>query len=174
MPASASLNPASLSQHIDALRAQLVKAMGEAGVKLRENPDNPRIQRLGGGNAFIVRFSELAKADAGRLDPFFHDWQAQYKYMHKLLDSRSFGAIADVIESGQTRERRDHPARRFAPEVVSRVREIFGDPAVLRNWSQTIGIRSGAADQANQSSQDADDVAIERAEPRQLARRPRP
>lgn len=172
MSAPAQSQSDTLAEHIETLRAQLLKAMDEAGDKLQGNADNPQIQRLGGGNAFTVRFSELAKADGGRLDPFFHDWQAQYEHMRKLLDSRSFSAIADVMENGQTRERRDHPARRFAPEVVSRVREIFGDPAVLRAWSQSIGVRGRTDSLETQKDQDQDDLGLDQAQSRRTDRRP--
>ena len=123
-------------------------------------------------NAFRVSFADMAKSDGGRLDPFFHDWLAQYREIQSMLDARRFSAIADVLEMGQTKNSREH-SRRFAPEVRERLLQIFGDPQLLRSWSVAVSASRAGIVSADVPAGDVSGAAIDRNEPRQLARRSR-
>jgi len=102
--------------------------------------DNPGIQRFPGAvNGYVTSLSTLksaknAKPPSGgpssastfRMDPFFHDWRAQYTMVKELVESRRFGAVKDLLEGKKI----EHEARGrvdLAPEVIENLSNVIGN-----------------------------------------------
>jgi hypothetical protein len=121
-----------LSTRLAHALALIDEAIVDASSKLGSGPDNPAIKRhsdVPGLNAFSIRLSDIMKggrSTSGKLDPFTHDWLAQYRYARELVEKRKFAALRDLL-AGQTYRDLSHGLRTFAPEVIEHIKAITGD-----------------------------------------------
>lgn len=152
------------------------EAIADAATRLGQQPDNPAIQRVGGATgAFVIRLSDMTTTKNLLTKPgeepkrvsrtswsvFDHDWLAQYRYARKLLETRRFSALREMLANGSYRDP-SHGLRFFAPEVIDNIKRITG---YLRNAvSLTDARRMGDALDMPEPDRSNIDVA----EPRQL------
>jgi hypothetical protein len=92
---------------IEDLQRQIDSIKESIAAKVRELPDNPRIQRLGDG-CFLIH-----RADIGQnWTPQHHDFRVQYERIivevNKLPISQIPGFFKRVIEEGKIRETGGH------------------------------------------------------------------
>lgn len=192
-PKVSSASGSTLSERLAAALALIDEAIVDASARLKGQPDNPRIKRIGdpekGASAFCINFSDVLQR-GNQWDVFTHDWLAQYRYARELIETRRFGALAELLSTGSYRDR-SHGRRSFAPEVIERVKAITGDLLLVVSLSNAVGLaraskavegsdESGAAPGGLAGPADENGivrrhigggVVVETAEPRQLARR---
>ncbi len=97
-------------------------------LKINSLPDNPNIQRLGGG-CFTMNFSEIAKAPVHRMSPEFYDFKEQHKTLCDIIDNTEVTTLPEklksIIDTGKYR-------------LKTRTTEYHFHPSVLKALSETL------------------------------------
>jgi len=125
------------SAELDALFVrgeQLKSAVRKAILDL---PDNPAVKRVGPDSRCFTLSSKAVFGDPKgnptmRLDPFYHDFKAQYEVIAQAVASceqaNVLKTVTAIAETGKLKKAGDNYYR-FNPAVVNRLRELLGMPA---------------------------------------------
>lgn len=111
------------------LKSELAELTKKAGVikmllqrKIKSLPDNPNIERLGGG-AFSMNISEVFKNKQTSLSPEFYDFKSQYNKISNELDKtdslKVFEKFEKIINEGKVGSTILHP------EVEQHLKQIL-------------------------------------------------
>jgi hypothetical protein len=89
-------------------------------------PDNPNINRIGDGNCFTIKFSELEKNEM-IFSAEYYDFKVQYKAIHRaLIDvslEHTIDRLFDIITKGSVTIGKHNI--RLNPEVVQNLKSII-------------------------------------------------
>lgn len=114
---------------------QKLKAISEKiQSKILELPDNPNIERLGGG-AFTMNISQVFASKTHNLSPEYYDFKYQYKKIAEVIERIEPSAVFEKLEricengkleyvgNGMHGSTRNHLT--FHPDVISYIKELI-------------------------------------------------
>lgn len=117
-------NLTSLLAQAEALTAQ---AVAQCAAQLRALPGNPAANSLSDTpRAFVMSSSAMFGNSGGRWDVFFHDWPSQYDEVAKLLESRNFAKVRELL-TGERVELARQGRTSLAPQVIENIRAVTGN-----------------------------------------------
>lgn len=90
--------------------------------RIKEIPNNPNINRLS-NLAYTIKFSQLGN----NWTAFYHDWEAQKKYIIDLIQSSNIKQLKNkidfILEHERTIIQSEHQS--FHPDFIKQIKPIF-------------------------------------------------
>lgn len=115
---------------LNKISKRVEKIKGEIQQLILNLPDNPNINRIPNSNSFTMSISQILgnkNNPTARMDVFFHDYLAQYKYISTVISKarpeKVVRLLQRIVSEGKHKDKADY--RTFNPSVINHIKNLL-------------------------------------------------